>query len=95
MMNREQTVTTLKQKLDQWNSDLDELERKVESFKDDRRDEAQNTIKQLRHQRDKAKDAVERLATAGDQAFNDLRDGVQTSLKAMSESITQARQRYN
>ena len=34
MMNREQTVQTFKRKLDEWNSEMDALERKAETFDD-------------------------------------------------------------
>lgn len=95
MMNREQTVEKLKQKLDQWNTDLDKLESKVESFKDERREEARTTIRNLRQQRDGAKAALERLTTASDEAFGDLSAGVQKSWDAIAQSIDKARERYN
>lgn len=34
MMNREQTVQTFKRKLDEWNSEMDALEKKAETFDD-------------------------------------------------------------
>jgi chromosome segregation ATPase len=95
MMNREQTVATLKHKLDQWNSDIDTLDRKVESFADDRRKEAKQTMQQLREQRDAARASLERLTKANDDAFGDLRTGVEKAWDTLSKSIEGARQRYH
>jgi chromosome segregation ATPase len=95
MMNREQTVATLKHTLDQWNSEIDALDRKVDSFADDRRKDAKQTIQQLRDQRDEARASLEKLTKANDNAFGDLRSGVEKAWDTLSKSIEGARQRYH
>jgi uncharacterized coiled-coil DUF342 family protein len=95
MMNREQAVDSLKQKLDQWNADLDRLESRAESFSDERRKELEETVETLKDKRKEAMDAFKRLDSASDDAFADVQEGVLEAWDKMSDSLEQARQRFN
>jgi len=95
MMNREQTVETFKRKLDEWNSEMDALEKKAETFEDERRKEAKQTLDELHKQWDDAKGALQELKSASDDAFDDVRSGTQKAWDAMTQSFDRAAQRYN
>jgi len=95
MMNRQQTVADLKHKLDQWNADLDRLEAKADQFGEERRRQLDATLDTLRQRRDAAHRKLEGMKQAGDDAFDDLRQGAIQALDTMQESLDQARQRFN
>ena len=95
MMSREQTVENLKSKLDYWNSEMDTLEKRAESFEEERRKAAKQTLDELRKQRDEAKQAFEKLKSASDDAFDDVRAGTQKAWDAMTQSFDRAIKRYH
>ena len=95
MMNREQAIESLKGKLDQWNTDLDRLERRAESFSEERRKELEKTVHQLKDRRDEAMEALDRLGSASDEAFDDIREGAMQAWDSMSDSLEQAQRRFN
>jgi len=95
MMNREQAVENLKGKLDQWNADLDRLERRAESFGEERRKELEKAVGQLKDKRKETMDALDRLGSAGDDAFDDVRKGALQAWDSMSDSLEQAKRRFN
>lgn len=95
MMNREQTVEKLKTRLDQWNADIDTLEKKAEGFKADRREELQTAIRDLRRKRAEAREQFEKMKGASDDAFDDLKSGIEKGWDQISDSIEQAKRRYN
>lgn len=95
MMNRDQTVQNLKQKLDQWNSDLDDLEKRMERFEESRRKELRQTLDDLKTKRDEASHAFDRLKSASDDAFDEVRQGAQQAWDKMAKSVDQAKQRFN
>lgn len=95
MMNRERTVEELKTRLDQWNADIDTLEKKAEGFKADRREELQTAIRDLRRKRAEAREQFEKIKGASDDAFDDLKSGIERGWDQISDSIEQAKRRYN
>lgn len=95
MMNREQAVDSLKHKLDQWNADLDRLEKRADSFSDERRKELENAIGELKDTRREAMDAIQRLGSASDDALEDVRNGALQAWDRMSDSLERAKQRFN
>lgn len=95
MMNREQTVQTFKRKLDEWNSDMDALEKKAETFEEEQRKAARQALDELHKQWDEAARALNELKSASDDAFDDVRSGTQKAWDAMTRSVEKAVQRYN
>lgn len=95
MMNREQTVAKLKTRLDQWNADIGRLEKKAEGFKEDRREELQTAIRDLNRQRAEAREQFEKIKGASDDAFDDLKAGIEKGWDRITDSIEKARRRYS
>jgi len=95
MMTRDETVRNLKHKLDQWNSDLDDLEKRMEKYEDARRNDLRQTLDDLREKRDEASKAFDKLKSASDDAFDDVRKGAQDAWDRMASSVDKAKQRFN
>jgi uncharacterized coiled-coil DUF342 family protein len=95
MMNRDQAIDGLKQKLDQWNADLDRLENRAGSYSDERRKELEDAIDQLKDKREEAVEAFQQLGSASDDAFDDLSQGALQAWARMSESLEKAKERFN
>ena len=95
MTSREQTVENLKRKLDYWNSEMDTLEKKAETFEEERRKAAKQALEDLRKQWDEAAGALKEIKSASDDAFDDVRSGTQKAWDAMTQSFDRAAKRYN
>ncbi len=95
MMTRDDTVRNLKHKLDLWNSDLDDLESRMEKYQDERRMELRQTLDELKEKRDEASKAFDKLKSASDDAFDDVRKGAQDAWDRMASSFDKAKQRFN
>ena len=95
MMNREQAVNSLKHKLDEWNADLDRLEKQADSYSGERRKELESTLDDLKDTRREAMDAIRQLGSASDDAMEDVRKGAVQAWDKMSDSLERAKQRFN
>lgn len=95
MMNREQTVQSLKHKLDQWNSDLDDFEKRMQKLEESRRKELRETLDDLKQKRNEASHAFDRLKSASDDAFDEVRKGAQDAWDKMAASVDRAKSQFN
>ncbi len=87
---RDAYVAKMKTKLDTWNKKIDSLEEKGHQIGADSRAEFQTQMGNLRAKRDEAKEKLEGLRRAGEDAWRDLRDGIDSSWKSLDEAVRRA-----
>ena len=87
---RDAYVEKMKSTLDRWNKRIGELEAGAQQLESKTRVEMQKQIDTAKAQRDELVDRIEKLRTAGDSAWKDLRKGVKTSRKALDKAIRSA-----
>ena len=93
-MNRDEFVTKFKDKLDEWNADIDKLEARAQKAGTGLRDESKAMLKELREKRD---DIDSKLADFGDSmevALQDVVEGFREAGEDLGAAIADARNRF-
>lgn len=94
MSNKDAYEQKLQAKLDEWQADLDKLKAKAKGAEADARIEYQEEIDRLESQRNEARQKLAELREASDDAWEDLKDGVERAWDSVSESFKSARSRF-
>jgi len=93
MSKRDEYVEKMKHKLDEWNHDIDKLEEKSEHLKDDVKVAYQKEINSLKQQRETVKGKVNELIHASEEAWDELKVGVEEAWKKFTDAIGKAHSR--
>jgi hypothetical protein len=94
-MNRQQALETMKNRVEQWGADLEALEARAEYVGAASKAELRSTIADLKQMRTKAVGELDRLQASTDDAFDDMRRGVEKAWEGLAQSFQEARRRYN
>ena len=94
MSKREEYVTKLKEKLDDWNEDIDKLEAKAEHVKDDVKDKYNEEVEAVRKQRDVIKEKATELIESSEDAWEELKTGVEAAWHQLTEAIDRAHSKF-
>jgi len=94
MSTRDAYVEKFKAELDQWNADIDKLEAKARAAEADSKINYQKHLEELRARRDKAREKLEQVQSAGDEAWDDLKSGADEAWNAARDAVRSAMQRF-
>lgn len=94
MITRDEFVRKMHARLDQWNADIDALKAKADSAEADARAEYHKQLETLRTRRDDARSKLHELEAAGENAWEDLKAGVEMAWDAVSEAVRSATSRF-
>ena len=92
---RNEYVEILKSKLDRWNADIDQLQMKMKKSKVDAAKRYQKQIAEIKAQRQALKQKMAKLQGAGEDAWVDIKKGVEAAKKTLAGSIRAAKSRFN
>jgi len=92
---RDAYVQKLKGKLDEWNADIAKLEAKAEQAKADSKVQYQRQIENLKAQHVEVERKIEELSRAGDNAWGDLKAGVEIAWQGLGEAVKSAASRFS
>ena len=90
MTTRQEYIEKFKNKLDEWDSDIDELEAKAQRARADIKYEIEDQITSLRLKRDLARLKMSEIMDAGEDAWEDLKVGADEAWHSLKESIEKA-----
>ncbi|MGD8933334.1 MAG: hypothetical protein PVF35_01040 [Gammaproteobacteria bacterium] len=90
MTTRHEYIEKLKDKLDQWDADIDVLEEKAEHARADLKFEYQDQLASLRRKRDDARLKLSELKNASEGAWEDLKQGADEAWDSLKHSIDKA-----
>ncbi|MBT8364561.1 MAG: hypothetical protein KJP23_07620 [Deltaproteobacteria bacterium] len=93
MKNKEDYVQKLHAKIDEWNADIDRLKAKADQVEADAKIEYQEQIQTLKSKRDEIETKISELSRSGEEAWEDLKAGVDLAWEAMNEAIKSAASR--
>ena len=88
-------VNKIKAKLDEWNAEIDKLEAKSRKKEAETRVAYQERIDDLKEKRRSAGKELEKLQSAGKDAWEDLKKGVEGASKALSDALQSAKSKFN
>ena len=91
---RDEYVSKLKAKLDEWNADMDRLMAKAESLAAAARQECEEHVGDLRSRRADLEAKLHELSTAAEGVWHDLKAGVDGAAESLAEAIRSARKRF-
>ena len=94
MKNREAYVQKLHAKIDEWNADIDRLKEKANQVEATSKVEYQKQIETLKNKRDEIEEKISEINRSDEDAWQDLRVGIDLALEAMSEAIKSAKSRF-
>ena len=94
MATKEAYVQKLHAKIDEWNAEIDKLKAKSDSVKAKKKAEYQKELEALRSKREALKEKVDQLSGAGENAWQDLKAGIDGALKSLETAVKSAKSRF-
>lgn len=94
MSEKSATREKLEARLDQWRAEIDKLQANAAEAGADTRKEFENQVKALRKQQDKAREKLKELETASDDAWNDIKHGIEKAWDDLGDAVKSARERF-
>lgn len=91
---RELYVEKMKAKLDEWNDQIDKLEAKSRQKEADARQAYEKQIESIKEKRRAAKENLDNMRQAGENAWEDLKAGVESAAASLGEAIRSAQSRF-
>ena len=94
MIKRDEYVDKFKHKLDDWNEDIEKLEAKAGNVKESMKYKFVDEIEFVRHQRDNVKDKTMELIDSSEEAWGELKVGVEAAWHKLTEAIDRAHSKF-
>lgn len=94
MSKRSEYVEKMKTKLDEWNADIDKLEARAKIAEAELKTDYQEQIAVLKRQRDEAKVKLKTLESASDEAWEDIKTGVEMAWSSLNSAVNSALSRF-
>jgi uncharacterized coiled-coil DUF342 family protein len=91
---RDAFVKKMKAKLDEWNADIAELEAKAKQKEAEARGDVEKRIEELKAKRKTVEDDLDQLRSSGEDAWEDLKTGIDSAASALGEALQSARSRF-
>ena len=94
MNSRDEYIRKMQAKLEEWNSEIDTLTAKAGEVTAEVKNEYNEQIESLKAKQIATRQKIEELQHAGENAWEDLKSGIDMSRTAMGEAIDSARSRF-
>jgi DNA repair ATPase RecN len=94
MSERDVYVEKMKAKLDEWNAELEKLSARMSTAEADAKLEYQKMKKHLIEQRDEATQRLDKLQSASENAWQDMRKGFESAWGIMGKTFVDAVDRF-
>lgn len=94
MKNQEVYVKKFQARLDEWDAEIKKLKAKADIASADAELEYKKQLETLRTKREKAGDKLSELKSAGDDAWEDVKEGLETATDALGAALKSATSRF-
>lgn len=94
MENKKSYLQRLAEQLQEWDTEIDELKLKAHLAKAEAKDELQKQLEDLRVKREAAQSKFQMLQESGDDAWEDIKEGVEKSWKELKGAFTSALSKF-
>ncbi|MEJ2587805.1 MAG: hypothetical protein P8165_09565 [Deltaproteobacteria bacterium] len=91
---RDAYVERLKAQLDEWNAELDKLEAQARKADAEERIRYESRIQALRQKEEKARETLEQILQAKDDAWMDLKHGLESAWSSLKSSLSEAKSEF-
>ena len=94
MTTRHDYIQKFKDKLDEWDADIDEFEANAQRAKADIKYELEDQITSLKVKRDLAKLKLAELVDSGEEAWQDIKEGADEAWSSLKAAVDKARSHF-
>lgn len=94
MKNKEAYIQKLHAKIDEWNADIDKLKAKADQVEADAKIEYQKQIETLKTKSNEIERKVTEISRSSEDAWQDLKAGIDLAREAMNQAIRSATSRF-
>ena len=94
MTTRHEYIEKFKNKLDEWDADIDVLEVKARETTDELKVELVDQLASLRVRRDIAKLKLAEIKDASEEAWDDIKEGADEAWNSLMQAIDKARSHF-
>jgi len=91
---RDAYVQKLKAKMDEWNAEIDRIEAKADQADAESKIEYEKQLEDLRAKRRDLEEKIAKLQQAGDDAWEDLKAGIDSAWDALGNALKSAASRF-
>lgn len=99
MVTKQEYADKLKKQFDDWNYkwsiERNKLEAKAQKAEATLKNKVNQEIEEIQRKRDHVKEKIRQINLAGDSAWEDLKEGAQTSWNDLVEAFNKARSRFS
>ena len=94
MTNRHEYIEKFKNKLDEWDADIDELEAQAQKTKAELKFELEDQITSLKVKRDIAKLKLSEIMDSSEEAWEDFKTGAEEAWSDLKSAMEKARSHF-
>ncbi len=94
MTTRHEYIEKLKDKLDEWDADIDQIEANAQKATADIKFELEDQITSLKVKRDLARLKLAELMDSGEEAWQDIKEGADEAWSSLKDAIEKARSHF-
>ncbi|MBM9603845.1 hypothetical protein [Desulfopila inferna] len=94
MKKKEEFIRKLHQKIDEWDAEIDRMSIKAAQVEEDSRVEFYEQIAELKSKRMQIEETLEKIQQSGEEAWGDLKAGVDLALETMNDALRSAAARF-
>ncbi len=93
MTSRVEFVEKLKEKLDNWNADIDRFESELSTLGGEMKQEVETQISKLREHRDEMRTKMGQIHEVSEEAWEEMSGGLEEAWQALKEGFQKAKER--
>lgn len=94
MTTRDEYIRKMHSRLDQLNSEIDKLVTRKNQLHETGHSEFNKQMEELRHRRDEAREKLSHLQGASENAWEDIKCGLDMAWESISQAVESARSRF-
>lgn len=95
MTNKQAYEQKLHAQFDEWSAEIDKLRAKADKADADAKIALNRELDELRQKRDDVQQKLDDLSAAGEEAWGDVKAGVEQATRTLGEALAQAQARFS
>lgn len=95
MSSKQAYQKKIQAQLDEWSAEIDKLRAKADRADADAEIALNREIDNLRDKRNQARQKLDELSSAGEDAWEDIKTGVEAASNALGQAVRSAQSRFN
>lgn len=94
MKSKDEFIQKLHTKIDQWDAEIEKMSAKASQVEADSKEEYYEQIAELKVKRYQLEEKLKEVQKSGEEAWKDLKTGIDLTLETMSETLSSVASRF-